>query len=80
MQIIALRPAPPGRGNTIAHFDVQLNGLRLFNLALKKTAAGYRVFAPSAFGSSVATFTHETASALIDAALGEMRRNEHRAA
>lgn len=75
MQIIAIRPRIGG-GNTIAHIDVQMDGLRLFNLALKKTGSGYRIFAPSAFGSSVATFTRDTASQIVDAALGEIRRND----
>lgn len=75
MQIIAIRPRTGG-GNTIAHLDVQMDGLRLFNLALKKTASGYRVFAPSAFGSSVATFTRDIASQIIDAALGEIRQHD----
>lgn len=76
MQIINLRLAPPGAGNTIARFDAQLDGLRLYNLALKRTAAGYRVFAPSAFGAATVTFTPETASALINAALGEIAKND----
>ncbi|MBB4065475.1 hypothetical protein GGR23_002682, partial [Gellertiella hungarica] len=56
MKILAMRPAPPG-GNALARFDVQLEGMRLFNLSLKKTGAGMRVFAPSAFGSAAVTFT-----------------------
>lgn len=75
MQIIALRRQPPG-GNTIARFDVQLDGLRLFNLALKQTGTGLRVFGPSAFGSAAVTFTHETSAALIALALGELRPND----
>lgn len=80
MQILNVRPEPSGRGNTLARFDVQMDGMRLFNLALKQTANGYRVFAPSAFGGAVATFTPETAMALTAAALGEMHRNDQRAA
>jgi hypothetical protein len=76
MQVLNVRPDPSGRGSTVARFDVQMDGMRLFNLALKQTANGYRVFAPSAFGGAVATFTHETATALTAAALGEMHRNE----
>lgn len=78
MQILEIRPEPPGRSSTVARFDVQLDGLRLFNLALKRGPNGYRVFAPSAFGCAAATFTHEIAGALIDAALGEIA-DEHRA-
>lgn len=79
MHILDIRPEPSGRGNCLARFDVQLDGLRLFNVALKRTASGYRVFAPSAFGSAVATFTPEIASALTAAALGEIadERDRH---
>lgn len=80
MQILSIRPEPPGRGSTLARFDAQLDGLRLYNLALKQTGAGYRVFAPSAFGSAAATFTPEIAAALIAAALGEIRHDDKRAA
>lgn len=74
--VLAIRPVPSGAGRTVARFDVQLDGLRLFNIALKQTDGGHRVFAPSAFGSAVATFTHETSAALIDAVLGELRHHE----
>lgn len=80
MVILSIRPEPPGGGNTIARFDAQLDGLRLYNLKLAKTANGYRVFAPSAFGAAAATFTHEVASALIEAALGEINRYDATAA
>ena len=80
MQLLSIRPEPPGRGNTLARFDVQMDGLRLYNLALKQTSGGHRVFAPSAFGSSAATFTHETSAALVALALGELGQYERRAA
>lgn len=80
MKILAIRPEPPGRTNTLARFDVEMDGIRLFNLALKRTGAGLRVFAPSAFGSAAATFTHETSAKLIAAAMGEMHHDEHHAA
>lgn len=76
MQILSIRPEPPGRGNLVARFDVQMDGMRLYNLALKQTGKGLRVFAPSAFGSAVATFTPETAAALIALAQGEIRHND----
>lgn len=79
MEIISIRPERSG-GNTIARFDVQLDGMRLFNLALKRTGSGLRVFAPSAFGGAVATFTPETSAALIALATGEMHQHDHRAA
>lgn len=78
MQIISFRPAPPGGDKTIARFDVRLDGMRLYNLSLKRTGAGLRVFAPSAFGCAAATFSHETAAALIALATGEIDRHEQR--
>ncbi|MCO5156124.1 MAG: hypothetical protein M9945_05110 [Aquamicrobium sp.] len=79
MHIISIRPERSG-GNTLARFDVQLDGMRLFNLALKRTANGYRVFAPSAFGGAVVTFTPETSAALVALATGEMHHYDRRAA
>jgi len=79
MQILSIRPEG-GAGNTVARFDVQLDGMRLYNIALKRGQAGYRVFAPSAFGIAVVTFTPETASALISAVLGEITANDRNAA
>lgn len=76
MRILEMRPEPSG-GNTLARFDVQLDGMRLFNLSLKKTGSGLRVFAPSAFGSASATFTHEFSQALVALALGEIRHDEY---
>jgi len=73
LHIISIRPERSG-GNTLARFDVQLDGMRLFNLALKQTANGYRVFAPSAFGGAVVTFTPETSAALVALATGEMHQ------
>ncbi|MEH3090766.1 MAG: hypothetical protein PGN20_01725 [Agrobacterium cavarae] len=68
-------------GNTLARFDIQLDGMRLYNIALKRTRSGLRVFAPSAFGAAAVTFTPETATAIINAAMGEISNNDnHRAA
>lgn len=75
MKILSIRPAPPGSGKTIARFDVQLDGVRLYNVSLKQTGAGLRVFAPSALGCAAATFTHETSAALIALATGEIARD-----
>jgi hypothetical protein len=77
MQILSIRRQPPG-GSLLARFDVQLDGMRLYNLALKQTGGVPRVFAPSAFGSSVATFTHEMNAALVALALGELRQHDER--
>jgi len=75
LRIISIRPEPSG-GNIRARFDVQMDGVRLFNLTLKETGAGLRVFAPSAFGSAAVTFTPEIAAALIALATGEIARND----
>ncbi|MCW5706096.1 hypothetical protein [Shinella sp.] len=75
MQILSIRQAPPGSGNTLARFDVQLDGMRLYNLSLKQTGVGLRVFAPSAFGCAAVTFTHEINAALVALAMGELDRN-----
>lgn len=80
MEILSFRPAPPGGDKTLARFDVQLDGMRLYNLSLKRTGAGLRVFAPSAFGCAAATFSHETAAALIALATGEIARHEQHSA
>ena len=78
--VLAIRPAPPGVGRTIAHFDVQLTGeVRMFNLKLVRGFCGYRVYAPSAYGSSVATFSPDLSDQLIsaaEAALGEKPAND----
>lgn len=80
MKILSIRPAPPGAGNARARFDIELEGgLRLYHLKLAETPSGWRVFAPSAFGEAVATFTHELTADLVSAAriaLGEITRND----
>jgi len=84
MKIIAIRPAPPGGGNAVARFDVQLDGgIRLFNLKLSRGPAGLRVHAASAFGSATATFAPDTGAALARLAadaLGDIARHEQTAA
>jgi hypothetical protein len=81
IQILDIRP-DGGGGSTIARFDAELqSGVRLFNLKLSDSGRGPRVFAPSAFGGAVATFSRETAAQLAAAAqmkLGEIARNENR--
>ena len=80
MHILSIRPAPPGAGNARARFDVELDGgLRLFHLKLAETPSGWRVFAPSAFGDSVAIFTRDLAADLVSAArsaLGDTSHND----
>jgi hypothetical protein len=56
-----------------------IDGVRLYNIALKERPDGTRrVFAPSAFGSAAATFTTEIAEQIVRAAsvaLGENPRD-----
>ncbi|MCA0341241.1 MAG: hypothetical protein LCH99_16125 [Proteobacteria bacterium] len=81
MHIISIRPAPLGSGSLLARFDVQLDGLRLHNVSLKRTGSGLRVFAPSAFGCAAVTFTPEVAAELIALAHGEITKHGiHKAA
>jgi hypothetical protein len=78
IEILDIRPELGG-GSTIARFDAELqSGIRLFNLKLSDSGRGPRVFAPSAFGGAVATFSRETAAQLAAAAqkkLGEIAQN-----
>lgn len=66
--ILAVRPVKPGYP-TVAFVDVQLDGLRLFNLRLVRRNSGLRIYAPNAYGSSVATFTQKAAAELVRLAL-----------
>lgn len=80
MEIIEIWPVSSA-GSAIARFNIQMpGGIRLFNLKLARRPDGaFRVFAPSAFGSSAATFTPETATSIAQAAvaaLGEIRRDD----
>lgn len=73
MRILSIRPEPPGFGNTIARFDVQItDDVRLFNLKLVDSQRGRRVYAPSAYGASVATFAPAFGDALISAAMAAL--------
>lgn len=82
MEILEIRREASG-GNTIARFDVQLGEhLRMFNLKLVRGRSGLRVYAPSAYGSNVATFTPQLADHLVraaTAALGEESIDERAA-
>lgn len=73
MRILSIRREPPGRGNTVARFDVETPwGLRLFNLKLANTPRGYRAFPPSAFGSPAITLTPDVAGKIVSAALNKL--------
>lgn len=69
MQIISYRPEQSG-GSAIARFDVEIDGVRLYNLTLKQTRNGLRVFGPNALGRAAVTFTPEKTMALISAITG----------
>lgn len=80
--ILAVRPVKPGYP-TVAFVDVQLDGLRLFNLRLVRRDSGLRIYAPNAYGSSVATFTQQTAAELVrlaNDAIGDIAHNDRNAA
>ena len=84
MQIIEIWPVSSA-GSAIARFHLQMpNGIRMYNLKLSRKPNGQvRVYAPSAFGSSVATFAPETGNEIARlalAALGDLSRHDHRAA
>lgn len=78
MEILAIRRE--SGGNTIARFDVALGDhVRMFNLKLIKGRSGLRVYAPSAYGSNVATFSTRLSDqmiAAVSAALGEESTND----
>jgi len=78
MRILSIRPEPPGRGGTVARFDVETPwGLRLFNMKLSHSPRGYRAFAPSAFGSPAVTFTPDAAAKIVSAALSALGDIDH---
>ena len=71
MQILDLRPAPPGAGRkTLATFDIQLtDDCRMYGLRLIQQSDGRRLtYAPSAGGNRVATFTPSLAETITRAA------------
>jgi hypothetical protein len=56
-RILAIHPAPPGVGNVVARFDVEIDDhLRIYNLQLRHTPAGLRTIAPNARGKHAVTF------------------------
>lgn len=77
MKILSIRPEPPGAGNTVARFDVQITSdLRLYNLKLVSTPSGHRrVYAASAFGANTATFSPALSAELIRAAMAALGGN-----
>lgn len=75
MQILDLRPAPPGAGRTVAHFDVQLTAdCRLYGLRLiQSDDCRYLTYAPNSHGQRVATFTPALADTISRAASAAFR-------
>ncbi len=71
MQILSIRPAPPGTGSrALAHYDAEVSEhLRLYGLILRQFADGTRrTIAPNANGRHVATFHPSLGQQLTDAA------------
>jgi len=73
MNILAIRPAPPG-GDFVARFDVELHDrLRLFGLTLKRGRDGcMRVFAPNCAGRHAASFHPDLSNELAQAAVAAL--------
>lgn len=63
MRILAVRPAPPGEGRTLARFDIELTPeLRMYELRLVQTESGRRLtYSQNAGGKRTATFVGELA-------------------
>lgn len=75
MKVISIRPAPPGAGRTIAHFDFELSDhIRFFGLRLVQTEDGrHLTYAPNSHGTRVATFSRELADTITRAASAAYR-------
>jgi len=70
LQILNMRPAPPGVGRTVAHFDLQLTpDARLYGFKLVMGAGGqYVVHSANIHGVKAATFTRELHHQIVRAA------------
>ncbi|MDE5459833.1 hypothetical protein [Bradyrhizobium sp. CSS354] len=73
MQILDIRPSPPG-STTLARFDLQLNDhLRLYNLGLRQSGKGRCwTVAPNAFSERTAAFGEQFNRAISDMALAAL--------
>jgi hypothetical protein len=72
MKILSIRQAPPG-GNVVARFDAELdNGVRLYDLKLSRTRAGWRVYGPQHFGGAAVTFPAAVADQLAEEAVAHV--------
>ena len=84
VKILSIRPAPPGAGGAVAHFDVEISDdIRLFGLRLsRREAGGHSVYAPNAAGRRAATFSYALVDQIAAAALAaieELKPHEHAA-
>lgn len=78
MEILWIRPLPPGSGNTVARLNVALDcGVRLFGLRLVAKHGKHLLYGPNASGAGVVTFTPELADKIAKLALAEMERVTH---
>lgn len=59
LQILSIRPEPPGTGSVIARFDIALTAeCRLYGLKLVEKPDGRRMtYSPQSGGARLATFT-----------------------
>lgn len=79
MQILWIKPEPPGSGSTVARFNVALNDdVRLFGLRLTgRRDGGYSVYAPNAGGTRVVTFSPSLVEEIARAAMAALELSPH---
>ncbi|MER8743864.1 hypothetical protein NKH54_12340 [Mesorhizobium sp. M1004] len=75
MQILSIRPEPPGAGSVVARFDLELSDqLRMFGLRLVKKPDGHRaIYAPNSGGVRVVTFGATLVQEIANAAEAAIR-------
>lgn len=77
MEILHIRPEPPG-SNALARFNLELdNGIKLFGIKIKRRQGRYFVFGPNPGGAGVVTFPPAVVDELTDLVLKEMERVPH---
>ncbi|MCB4771178.1 hypothetical protein LGR54_21440 [Ancylobacter sp. Lp-2] len=68
MKILSIRPAPPGSG-TLAHADIDVGGLRIFDVVIRRAADGSLRAFPSERGrKATVSFGIEFAQSITRAA------------
>lgn len=71
MRIISLRPV--GRGTTLAYLDLEVDGLRLFDIELRRASDGtLRAWAPQRGGRAVGAISVDLAKQVTQAAVAAM--------